>query len=88
MMREMRVSEIQHVPVVIIGAGPSGAVAGALLKQQGITSVIIEKSTFPRFSIGESLLPACMEVLKLAKLEQRVEQAGLQFKNGAAFQYQ
>lgn len=88
MMREMRVSEIQHVPVVIIGAGPSGAVAGALLKQQGITSVIIEKSTFPRFSIGESLLPACMEVLKLAKLDQRVEQAGFQFKNGAAFQYQ
>ncbi|MCE0556454.1 NAD(P)/FAD-dependent oxidoreductase [Motilimonas sp. 1_MG-2023] len=81
-------ADIQHVQVVIIGAGPSGAVAGALLKQQGIKSVIIEKSTFPRFSIGESLLPACMEVLKLAKLDHLVEQAGFQFKNGAAFQYQ
>ncbi|MGI2259697.1 NAD(P)/FAD-dependent oxidoreductase [Shewanella sp. GXUN23E] len=71
--------------VVIIGAGPSGSVAAALLKQQGIDALILEKAVFPRFSIGESLLPACMRVLTKAGLVQAVDRAGFQFKNGAAF---
>ncbi|MCL2916449.1 NAD(P)/FAD-dependent oxidoreductase [Shewanella corallii] len=71
--------------VVIIGAGPSGSVAAALLKQQGIDALILERSSFPRFSIGESLLPACMRVLEKAGLVDAVNQAGFQFKNGAAF---
>ncbi|WP_017220091.1 NAD(P)/FAD-dependent oxidoreductase [Moritella dasanensis] len=71
--------------VVIIGAGPSGSLAAALLNKQGINATIIEKSTFPRFSIGESLLPACMESLKKADMFDVVNTAGFQFKNGAAF---
>ncbi|MBF4405381.1 FAD-binding protein, partial [Vibrio anguillarum] len=44
--------------VVIIGAGPSGSTAAALLHAQNIRVLVIEKALFPRFSIGESLLPA------------------------------
>ena len=42
--------------VVVIGAGPSGAIASALLKRKGHDVLIIERQHFPRFSIGESLL--------------------------------
>lgn len=71
--------------VVIVGAGPSGSIAAALLHAQGIDVKVIEKSVFPRFSIGESLLPACMEVIEKAGMTQAVIDAGFQFKDGAAF---
>ncbi|MCF1431123.1 MAG: NAD(P)/FAD-dependent oxidoreductase [Shewanella sp.] len=77
--------KVEQQQVVIIGAGPSGSVAAALLKQQGIDALILEKAVFPRFSIGESLLPACMRVMTKAGLVQAVDRAGFQFKNGAAF---
>lgn len=75
--------------VIIIGAGPAGACAGALLSRAGKTVLCVEKSHFPRFSIGESLLPHCMEFLAeaglLEGLEQQAQSLGFQFKNGAAF---
>ncbi|WP_394202397.1 NAD(P)/FAD-dependent oxidoreductase [Shewanella waksmanii] len=78
----------QQFDVAIIGAGPSGSVAASLLHQQGKRVIVIEKQHFPRFSIGESLLPCCMNVLEKAKLIDAVNQAGFQFKNGAAFNSQ
>ena len=81
-------STVQKISVVIIGAGPSGSVAAAILNQHNIDCIVLERSTFPRFSIGESLLPACMESLKKANMFEVVNQAGYQFKNGAAFRYQ
>lgn len=71
--------------VAIIGAGPSGSVAAALLRQRGWQVCVLERQHFPRFSIGESLLPYCMEILKEADLLDVVNQAGFQVKNGAAF---
>uniref|UniRef100_UPI004048D79B NAD(P)/FAD-dependent oxidoreductase n=1 Tax=Vibrio anguillarum TaxID=55601 RepID=UPI004048D79B len=71
--------------VVIIGAGPSGSTAAALLHAQNIRVLVIEKALFPRFSIGESLLPACMEVIEAAGMLPDVMRAGFQYKNGAAF---
>ncbi|MGD8112761.1 NAD(P)/FAD-dependent oxidoreductase [Vibrio sp. TRT 17S01] len=76
----------QSTQVVVIGAGPSGSTAAALLHAQNIDVVVIEKSQFPRFSIGESLLPACMEVVEQAGMLEAVNQAGFQYKDGAAFQ--
>src|ERR1700758_392330 len=71
--------------VVIIGAGPSGAVAAAFLRQQGRRVLVLEREQFPRFSIGESLLPQSMEYLEAAGLLRDVVEAGFQHKNGAAF---
>lgn len=71
--------------VVVIGAGPSGAVVSALLNRKGYRVLVLEKQHFPRFSIGESLLPQCMKFLEQAGMLAAVEQAGFQFKNGAAF---
>ena len=75
----------EQTDVVIIGAGPSGAVAAAFLRQQGRQVIVLEREQFPRFSIGESLLPQSMEYLEAAGLLRDVVEAGFQHKNGAAF---
>lgn len=71
--------------IVIIGAGPAGSVAAGLLRQQGRRVLVLEKEQFPRFSIGESLLPQSMAYLEEAGFLQGVVEAGFQYKNGAAF---
>jgi len=71
--------------VLIIGAGPSGAMAAALLRQRGLRVLILEREQFPRFSIGESLLPQSMGLLEQAGLLRPVVEAGFQYKNGASF---
>ena len=71
--------------VVIIGAGPAGAAAAAMLARKGRSVEVIERTHFPRFSIGESLLPQSMEILEEAGLLPRVLEGGFQFKDGAAF---
>ena len=71
--------------VLIIGAGPAGAVAAGFLRQQGRRVLVLEREQFPRFSIGESLLPQSMEYIEAAGMLRDVVEAGFQFKNGAAF---
>jgi flavin-dependent dehydrogenase len=73
--------------VVIIGAGPAGAVAAALLRKAGRAVLVLERQHFPRFSIGESLLPQSMAYLEEAGMLQAVVEAGFQYKNGAQFVY-
>lgn len=73
------------IDVVIIGAGPSGSVAAALLAQRGFKVLVLEKQRFPRFSIGESLLAQSLELIKDAGMLEAVQAAGFQYKNGAAF---
>ncbi|WP_165439537.1 MULTISPECIES: NAD(P)/FAD-dependent oxidoreductase [Pseudomonas] len=71
--------------VVVIGAGPSGAIAAALLKRKGHDVLIVERQHFPRFSIGESLLSHCLDFIEEAGMLEAVQAAGFQLKNGAAF---
>jgi flavin-dependent dehydrogenase len=71
--------------IIIIGAGPAGSIAGALLQNKGHQVIIIERDVFPRFSIGESLLPQCMEFIEQAGMLDAVNAAGFQLKSGAAF---
>jgi flavin-dependent dehydrogenase len=71
--------------VLVIGAGPAGSSAAALLHKAGFTSIVVEKQKFPRFVIGESLLPRCMDLLQEADLLPAVEARGYIVKNGALF---
>jgi flavin-dependent dehydrogenase len=73
------------VDVLIIGAGPAGSTAAALLHREGFRLLVVEKQRFPRFVIGESLLPHCMDLLKEADLLDCVEQQQFMHKNGAVF---
>ncbi len=71
--------------VAIIGAGPAGTMAAALLHKAGHDVRIFEKERFPRFVIGESLLPRCMDLLDEADLLEDVQRQGYLVKKGAVF---
>ncbi len=75
----------EHVDVLVIGAGPSGAVASSILHQKGITLKVIEREHFPRFVIGESLIPRCMDHFDEAGFIEGVEAKGFEKKYGARF---
>lgn len=77
--------QIDHTDVAIIGAGPSGAAAAAWLASRGLRVHVIERTRFPRFSIGESLLPQCMVHLHDCGLLDAAMAGNFQVKNGAAF---
>jgi len=71
--------------VAIIGAGPAGLVAGAYLLDQGVEVTIIERHTFPRVIIGESLLPLSMEHFKEVGYFEALNAANFTVKPGARF---
>jgi len=75
----------ENIDVLIIGAGPSGSMAAALLNKANLDVVVVEKQSFPRFCIGESLLPQVMSFLEKADLLETVVEADYQYKDGAAF---
>lgn len=73
--------------VIIIGAGPSACLCAALLVKKGFKVICYEKEEFPRFVIGESLLPNCMSFFEEAGFLNAICNAGFQYKNGASFSY-
>ena len=74
-----------RVDVLVIGAGPAGTVAASIVNKAGYKVRIVEKLRFPRFVIGESLLPRCMEALEEAGFLDAVKAANFQEKYGALF---
>ncbi|MFA6698589.1 MAG: tryptophan 7-halogenase [Thiomicrospira sp.] len=77
---------MKQCDVFIIGGGPAGAIAGAKLVQAGFKVKLVERQVFPRFVIGESLLPRCNHLLEQANMLTRIEDANFQFKGGVAFE--
>jgi len=76
---------IQTTDVLVIGAGPAGTVAASIVNKAGYQVRIVEKQQFPRFVIGESLLPRCMEALEEAGFLDAVKEKKFQEKGGAKF---
>ncbi len=76
---------VEQHHVVVIGAGPSGAIAAAILRRKGHEVLVLERQLFPRFSIGESLLSHCLDFIEEAGMLEAVQAAGFQVKHGAAF---
>ncbi len=75
----------ENVDVLIIGAGPSGSVAAAYLHEKGYSIKVVEKNKFPRFVIGESLIPRCMEHFEAVGLVDCIKEKGFEVKEGARF---
>lgn len=75
----------ENVDVLIIGAGPSGSVAAAYLHERGYSIKVVEKNKFPRFVIGESLIPRCMEHFDAVGLVDCLKEKNFEVKEGARF---
>src|SRR4051812_23784530 len=73
--------------ILIIGGGPAGSMAAAYLLQKGYKCLVLEKQKFPRFVVGESMLPASMHFIEKAGMMEAVMSASFQYKDGAAFQW-
>ncbi len=71
--------------VIIIGAGPAGATSALLLGRQGFRVVALEKAKFPRFHIGESILPRNLPLIQELGLEAELDKLPQVKKYGAEF---
>jgi flavin-dependent dehydrogenase len=76
---------MNHHDVIIIGAGPAGSTAALLLARQGFDVIVLEKSKFPRFHIGESILPRNFPLVQELGLESALEKLPHLKKYGAEF---
>ncbi len=77
--------KINDYDVLVIGGGPAGSSAATFARKQGLTVCVAEKENFPRFRIGESLLPQGNTLLRELGVWPKVEQAGFVKKYGAYF---
>jgi len=68
-------SDHGSVDVLIIGAGPAGTSAAAVLAEHGHRVVVLEREKFPRYRVGESLLPFCYEPLRRLGLIERLKKS-------------
>lgn len=75
----------ESVDVLVIGAGPSGCVSAAYLANNNINVKIVEKTKFPRYVIGESLLPRCMDHFEEVGLLDALKKQNYEIKRGARF---
>lgn len=76
----------RHVDALIVGGGPAGSVAGATLAAAGVDTIILEREAFPRFHVGESLLPHTVPLLDELGVHDRVKALPhTRLKEGATF---
>jgi flavin-dependent dehydrogenase len=75
----------EKIDVLVIGAGPAGSIAAAMIHKSGLSVRVVEREKFPRFVIGESLLPRCMEVLEDTDMIEVIKAKKFQEKFGAKF---
>src|SRR6476620_3761233 len=75
----------QFYDAVVIGGGPAGSTAATALARAGRSVIVFEKEKFPRFHVGESLLPFTLPIFGRLGLSEKIRAAGYQEKYGAFF---
>src|SRR3954468_1492565 len=77
--------QTEQFDVVVIGGGPGGSSAAAFLAKNGLKVLALERETFPRFHVGESLLPAGWELWDRIGAKEALEAARFTIKQGVMF---
>lgn len=84
-MQQGQTTSEQIWDVIVIGAGPSGCGVAALLAQKGWKVLVLEKETFPRYHIGESLIPYCWFPLEKIGILDKIKAADFTSKQSVQF---
>jgi len=81
-------TESIETDVVVVGGGPCGSTVATLVAQQGYRVVQLEKERFPRYQIGESLLPSTVQgICRLLGVSDELDAAGFPIKRGGTFRW-
>ncbi|WP_181804235.1 tryptophan 7-halogenase [Streptomyces shenzhenensis] len=84
----MEQARTEEADVVVVGGGPAGSTLAALVALRGHRVVLLEKERFPRYQIGESLLPATVHgVCRLTGVADELAAAGFTKKRGGTFRW-
>ncbi|MEW1775033.1 tryptophan 7-halogenase [Streptomyces sp. NPDC086777] len=84
----MEQTQTEEADVVVVGGGPAGSTLAALVALQGHRVVLLEKERFPRYQIGESLLPSTVHgVCRLTGVADELAAAGFTKKRGGTFRW-
>ncbi|KXN83164.1 Tryptophan 2-halogenase, partial [Leucoagaricus sp. SymC.cos] len=73
--------------VLVIGGGPAGSYSAACLVQEGFSVTLLEAETFPRYHVGESMLPSMRHFLRYIDADDKFVSFGFVPKHGAAFKF-
>ena len=77
---------VQSFDAIVIGAGPAGSAAATVLAEYGRRVALLEKSRFPRYRVGESLIPFCWHPLNRLGLVEAMDEAAFKvFKQSVQF---
>ena len=68
--------------VLVVGGGPAGSYAAAALAREGVDTVLLEADVFPRYHIGESMLPSIRHFLRFIDLDSKFDSYGFVNKVG------
>jgi flavin-dependent dehydrogenase len=71
--------------VLIVGGGPGGSTTATFLARAGLDVTVVEREPFPRFKVGESLVPNCMPILTRLGVLDKVKAHGFLDKFGVTF---
>jgi halogenation protein CepH len=84
----MSPSDTEKADVVVIGGCPGGSTSASLIAMQGRRVILLEKEKFPRYQIGESLLPSTVHgICGLIGAADELARAGFAVKNGGTFSW-
>ncbi|CAK5265597.1 unnamed protein product [Mycena citricolor] len=76
-----------NVKVLIIGGGPAGSYAASVLGREGISCTLLESSKFPRYHVGESLIPSVRHFMRFIDADEKLANVGFIHKPGSAIKF-
>jgi len=84
----MKTDDVNETDVVVVGGGPGGSTLATLVAMRGHRVVLLEKEKFPRYQIGESLLPSTVHgICRLMGLTDELAKAGFTKKRGGTMRW-